>query len=164
MVEVSATPEVRESAKAVVVNPHTMAALVLRLNEKERQERKIDEWHIPGGSRGTEDNPEESFVDAALREVEEETGLKSDQLEYLGELGGDVWDAFYEGKPTHFVAKFLGFVLKDGVSPDNIVIGEESSEWAWVTEADMMNYPALTTQARRFIPQAVALVEARDAR
>lgn len=155
MTETSAVLPTREAAKAVIIDPHTMTALVLRLSEQERQERNIDEWHIPGGSK---DSADESTVETALREVREETGLTSGQLHYLGELGRDEWDALYEGQPTHFLAMFLAFALRDGVSTD-IVIGEESSDSAWVSEADMADYPALTSQARQFIPQAIALTE-----
>ena len=160
MAETPVTLPVRESAKALIVDTSRLTVLILRLNEQEREARGIDEWHIPGGSKEDSDG---SFTDAAVREVQEETGIRSDQLEYLGELGGDEWDAFYEGEPTHFVAKFLAFALKAGVDVD-VVISSESSGSAWITEAEMEDYPALTPQARKFIPEAIALAEGHHGR
>jgi 8-oxo-dGTP pyrophosphatase MutT (NUDIX family) len=157
MTEISTGLPVRGSAKAVIVDPETMAVLVLRLSETERLARGIDEWHIPGGAKN---GPNEPSRDAAYREVQEETGIARDKLEYMGALGVSEWDALYEGVPTHFAAEFLAFVLRESVGVE--IDPEESSAAAWITENEMDDYPGLTPQARTYIPKAIELVRRRN--
>src|SRR5215469_13956837 len=47
------------------------------------QRKRYDDWTLPKGKL----KPGESFADAALREVEEETGCRAELGRYLGALG-----------------------------------------------------------------------------
>ena len=101
--------------------------------------RRIDNpknsWQMPQG--GVEEN--EDFLQAAKRELEEETGVKSVKLikeldgwfkydlpEYLL---GKLWEGKYRGqKQKWFVMKFLGKSSEINVKTKN----PEFFEWKWI--------------------------------
>lgn len=136
----------RQSAKAVLVNPQNNTALILRLNKTERERRGIDEWHMPGGVR---DDPAEDMPQTACREVAEESGLKA---RVIRELGKEEWNAYYEGTPAHFEATIFELeVVCDAANAPQAEVSDEHSESAWISSAELGNYPALTKEARKYI-------------
>ena len=97
-------------------------------------------WQMPQG--GVDQN--ENFLQAAKRELEEETGVKSvkvikeldEWLEYTlpKNLLGKIWKGKYRGqKQKWFIMKFLG---KD----DEINVNTKKPEffdWKWITPSDL---------------------------
>jgi len=95
-------------------------------------------WQMPQG--GIDNN--ESFLQAAKRELEEETGVKSVKLikeldEWLvydlpKELLGKIWKGKYRGqKQKWFIMKFLGENSEINIKTKN----PEFMEWKWVEPA-----------------------------
>ena len=99
-------------------------------------------WQMPQG--GVDQN--EDFLQAARRELEEETGIKSVKLikaldgwlnyDLPQNLLGKLWNGKYRGqKQKWFAFAFLG---KD--SDINIATEEpEFSEWAWKSKDDLLS-------------------------
>tara|TARA_Y100000590_G_C15681122_1_gene999833 strand:- start:719 stop:1195 length:477 start_codon:yes stop_codon:yes gene_type:complete len=95
-------------------------------------------WQMPQG--GIDNN--ENFLQAAKRELEEETGVKSVKLikeldEWLvydlpKELLGKIWKGKYRGqKQKWFIMKFLGENSEINIKTKN----PEFMEWKWVEPA-----------------------------
>src|SRR5689334_3528932 len=124
------------ASKAVVVDPATNTALILRLNEAERTRKGQDEWHLPGGVR---DDPAEALPDTARREIREETGLGDVALIGLVDYGE--WDGYYQGAPSHFLALIFEFEVRGGIAQAKT--SDEHSEHAWVSLDELDIYPAL---------------------
>ena len=99
-------------------------------------------WQMPQG--GVDEN--ENFLQAAKRELEEETGIKSVKLikeldgwfkydlpEYLL---GKIWEGKYRGqKQKWFVMKFLGKHDEINVKTKN----PEFFEWKWIELSQLAN-------------------------
>ena len=97
-------------------------------------------WQMPQGGI----NKNENFLDAAKRELEEETGVKTVKIikelnEWLTyylpeELIGKIWKGKYVGqKQKWFIMKFLG-------KNDEINIKTENPEflnWRWIDSSDL---------------------------
>ena len=114
---------------------------IILLNDKnnvfvgKRIDNPKDSWQMPQG--GVDEN--EDFLQAAKRELEEETGVKSVKLikeldgwfkydlpEYLL---GKLWEGKYRGqKQKWFVMKFLGKSSEINVKTKN----PEFFEWKWI--------------------------------
>ena len=99
-------------------------------------------WQMPQG--GVDQN--ENFLQAAKRELEEETGIKSVKL--IKELDGwfqydlpkyllgKLWKGKYRGqKQKWFVMKFIGKTSEINVNTKN----PEFSEWKWIELANLSN-------------------------
>ena len=95
-------------------------------------------WQMPQG--GIDNN--ESFLQAAKRELEEETGIKTVKLikeldEWLiydlpKELVGKIWKGKYRGqKQKWFIMKFLGENNEINIKTKN----PEFLEWKWIEPA-----------------------------
>lgn len=136
------TKLIKKSGKAVVVDPVTNRALILRLNEAERTQRNCDEWHLPGGAQESGDK---DLAKTAQRETLEETGIATSLIGLVGEVE---WDAYYENVPTHFIASVFELESDNGTS---VRLSGEHSEAAWVSSANLDDYPALTSQSREAI-------------
>jgi 8-oxo-dGTP pyrophosphatase MutT (NUDIX family) len=137
----SETVPLHIAAKAVVVDPVTERALILRLNENERTERGIDEWHLPGGVR---DDPDEPLPKVAQREVAEETGIRN--TKFIGVMHYAEWQARYLGTPSRFLALFFELEV-EGAVPQT-TLSTEHDELAWIGPDDLDKYPALTVESR----------------
>ena len=99
-------------------------------------------WQMPQG--GIELN--ENFLQAAKRELEEETGIKSVKLikeldgwlkydlpEYLL---GKLWEGKYRGqKQKWFVMKFIGKTDEINVKTKN----PEFLDWKWIAPSELLN-------------------------
>ena len=97
-------------------------------------------WQMPQG--GVDKN--EHLLDAAKRELKEETGIKS--IKYLGEMQGwleynlpenllgKIWNGRYRGqKQKWFIMRFIG-------KEDEISIKQkkpEFSDWKWVSSKEL---------------------------
>ena len=83
---------------------------------------KYDDWSLPKGKL----DEGESFEDAALREVEEETGLRCELGEFLGET------SYRDHKDREKLVRFWAMEAGDGeFDPD-----DEVDELRWVSLAD----------------------------
>ncbi|HEV2592483.1 MAG TPA: NUDIX hydrolase [Gaiellaceae bacterium] len=78
---------------------------------------RYDDWSLPKGKL----EPGESWEDAAVREVEEETGVRGELGEYLGETS-------YTGK----VVRWWLMATTQDAAPSNEV---DAVEWATLDEA-----------------------------
>ena len=111
----------------------------------QRLDSKIEAWQMPQGGL----DPGEAPLQGALRELEEETGIRPDLIEILAQakeeltydlpedLIGKVWKEPWRGqRQTWFLARFLG---RDG--DVNLETPEpEFRAWKW---ADPSELPAL---------------------
>ena len=115
---------------------------VILLNDKNKVfvGKRIDNqegkyWQMPQG--GVDEN--ENFLDAAKRELEEETGIKSVKLikelnhwfsyDLPQELLGKIWNGKYRGqKQKWFIMKFLGKIEEINLKTQH----PEFLEWKWV--------------------------------
>ena len=99
-------------------------------------------WQMPQG--GVEDN--ENFLQAAKRELEEETGIKSVKLvkeldgwfEYdlPKNLLGKIWKGKYRGqKQKWFVMKFIGNNEEININTKN----PEFLDWKWIDASELTN-------------------------
>ena len=97
-------------------------------------------WQMPQG--GVEQN--ENFLQAAKRELEEETGIKSVKLikeldgwfkyDLPKPLLGKLWDGKYRGqKQKWFVMKFLGKTSEINVKTKN----PEFLDWKWIKYSEL---------------------------
>ncbi len=121
---------------------------IILLNDKnnvfvgKRIDNPKNSWQMPQG--GVDEN--EDFLQAAKRELEEETGVKSVKLikeldgwfkynlpEYLL---GKLWEGKYRGqKQKWFVMKFLGKSSEINVKTKN----PEFFEWKWIQLSKLPN-------------------------
>ena len=121
---------------------------IILLNDKnnvfvgKRIDNPKNSWQMPQG--GVDEN--EDFLQAAKRELEEETGVKSVKLikeldgwfkydlpEYLL---GKIWEGKYRGqKQKWFVMKFLGKSSEINVKTKN----PEFFEWKWIELSQLAN-------------------------
>jgi len=106
-----------------------------------RIDNPANSWQMPQG--GIEKN--ENFLQAAKRELEEETGIKSIKLikqidkwlEYdlPSNLLGKVWGGKYRGqKQKWFIMKFVGKNEEINIKTKN----PEFMEWKWIRPSDLI--------------------------
>ena len=99
-----------------------------------------DSWQMPQG--GVDQN--ENFMQAARRELEEETGIKSVKLikaldgwlnyDLPENLLGKLWNGKYRGqKQKWFVMKFLGKTDEINVKTKN----PEFFDWKWIKPSEL---------------------------
>jgi 8-oxo-dGTP pyrophosphatase MutT (NUDIX family) len=87
---------------------------------------RYDDWSLPKGKL----DPGESFEDAALREVEEETGLRCELGPYLDEV------TYKDRKERDKLVRYWAMRAGDGdFSPDDEV---DELRWIPLEEADSM--------------------------
>lgn len=147
----SALPTVKEvSAGGVIIKPARVGfdvAIIARYNRGGRLE-----WCLPKG------HPEgqESFEQAALREVEEETGIAGSILTTLGSI--EYWFTV----PTHRVHKTVHHYLLEAVGGELTIEKDpdhEAVDVAWVNLTDLdrtLSFP----NERRIVGIARAVIQA----
>ena len=133
--------------KKVNILPLRTGVGIILLNDKndifvgKRLDNPKDFWQMPQG--GVEKN--ENFLEAAKRELKEETGIKSVQLvkELNGwfsydlpeHLLGKIWKGKYRGqKQKWFVMKFIGKNEEINVKTKN----PEFLEWKWINLSNLL--------------------------
>lgn len=143
--------------------PYRPAVGVMLLNAEnkvfvgQRLDNQLDAWQMPQG--GTD--PGEEPHDAALRELEEETGIDRSLVEVIArasrtldydlpaDLQGKVWRGRYRGqRQTWFLCRFLGTdadVRIDTAEP-------EFRAWKWAEPAEL---PAMIVPFKRELYRAV---------
>ena len=105
-----------------------------------RIDNPINAWQMPQGGVGENEN----LFEAAKRELEEETGVKSIKLikqldkwlEYdlPKHLLGKVWNGKYRGQRQRwFIVKFIGNDNEINVNTKN----PEFSEWKWILPSEL---------------------------
>lgn len=108
-----------------------------------RLDTTADAWQMPQGGIDAGEQP----LDAAFRELWEETGVNSGLVEYVGEtpgwltydlppeLMGKVWKGRYRGQQQRwFLFRFLGQDNQIRIDSDH----PEFSEWRWIDADDMV--------------------------
>jgi 8-oxo-dGTP diphosphatase len=111
------TPEV-EAAGGVVLDSDGRVALVHR--------PRYDDWSLPKGKL----DPDESFEEAAMREVEEETGLRCRLLRELPPV--EYTDS--KGRP-----KRVRYWLMEVEHDPGFVSNDEVDELRWLEPADALS-------------------------
>lgn len=99
-------------------------------------------WTLPGGTMELD----ESLTDCAIREVQEESGLKVCISDILGTYTDpDIRIAYSDGEVRReFTIVYLGQVLETSV-----VIDEESTGYQWISLKDALTLPMAESQKRR---------------
>ena len=104
--------------------------------------QKGNHWQMPQG--GIDEN--ENFLEAAKRELEEETGIKSVKLikeldnwltyDLPENLIGKIWKGKYRGqKQKWFIMKFVGEVSEINIKTKH----PEFLEWKWINPTSLPN-------------------------
>ncbi len=109
----------------------------------QRIDNPVPAWQMPQG--GIDDG--EDHTDAALRELWEETGVKSDKVEILGQtanwvtydlppdLLGKVWKGKYRGqKQKWYLLRYLGQDADITIDTDH----PEFSAWKWIGTEELI--------------------------
>ena len=143
--------------------PYRPAVGVMLLNADnkvfvgQRLDNALDAWQMPQGGIDRGESPDA----AALRELEEETGVVPSLVEVIArasreldydlpaDLAGKVWGGKYRGqRQTWFLCRFLG-------SDDDVHIDTPEPEfraWKWADPADL---PAMIVPFKRDLYAAV---------
>jgi len=128
-----ATLPYRPCVGVMLVNRDGLVFVGQRIDNKEG-----DAWQMPQGGI----DPGEDIEGAALRELEEETGIKADLIQILArskkeyfydlpeELIGKLWGGKYRGqRQTWFVARFLGVEADINIATKH----PEFNAWRWTS-------------------------------
>jgi putative (di)nucleoside polyphosphate hydrolase len=123
----------------------------------QRLDSTLEAWQMPQGGLDEGEDPE----DGALRELEEETGIRRDQVEIIArcpkeltydlpdDLVGKLWKGRWRGQRQHwFLARFLG-------RDEDIDIATENPEfraWKW---ADPDELPAMIVPFKKKLYEEV---------
>jgi len=128
-----ATLPYRPCVGVMLVNRDGLVFVGQRIDNKEG-----DAWQMPQGGI----DPGEDIEGAALRELEEETGVKADLIQILArskkeyfydlpeELIGKLWGGKYRGqRQIWFVARFLGVEADINIATKH----PEFNAWRWTS-------------------------------
>ena len=112
-----------EAATIVVRNPENGKILLMKRADSKKM--MPGRWEFPGGGVEAEETPEE----AALRELEEETGLKA---EISGRGDSAVIDT------EHGELRIFPFLVE--TSSEDIVLSREHTEYTWIRKNELENF------------------------
>lgn len=116
---------VTEMRKLIGTRPFIIAGSTILLKNKKGHilfQFRADtrEWGLPGGAM----EPGESFLEAAERELYEETGLRAEHYEHLGTLSGEhLYFRYPNGDEAYNI---IGVFLATNIDGDPQVNDEES--------------------------------------
>lgn len=155
---VGATHKIPESVLVVI---HTPALDVLLIR---RADTQADFWQSVTGSK---DHPGEPFLDTAVREVWEETGLRCGPAALTGGADGALqdwglenvyeiyprWRARYAPGVTHNTEHLFGLCLPERVAPQ--LSAHEHTHWKWLPwrEAAQACFSPSNAEAILLLPQ-----------
>jgi putative (di)nucleoside polyphosphate hydrolase len=130
--------------------PYRPAAAIMLLNSEDkvfvaqRLDNALDAWQMPQGGLDPGEDPQAG----ALRELEEETGIRPHLVEILAkaptellydlppEMMGKIWGGKYRGQSQHwFVARFLG-------RDEDVDINTAEPEfraWKWADASELVD-------------------------
>jgi len=112
-------------------------------------------WQLPKGSR----EAGESALQTAIREVEEETGLRTEQIEFLHTIDYWYWDT-YQKETAELVHKLVDFYLLHVIGGELNDSSYEVDDVQWFTPEDALN--AMTFGGEKaVVEQALALIRTR---
>jgi len=130
--------------------PYRPAAAIMLLNSEDkvfvaqRIDSAIEAWQMPQGGL----DPDEEPRDGALRELEEETGIKPHLVEILAaapdillydlppELMGKIWGGRYRGQAQHwFLGRFLGTDADVNLETHE----PEFRAWKWANASELVD-------------------------
>ncbi|WP_420861615.1 RNA pyrophosphohydrolase [Algirhabdus cladophorae] len=127
----------RPNVGMVLINQHNQIFAAQRLD------RYMDAWQMPQGGIDPGEDPEV----AALRELEEETGVTSDLVEILGQSDGwlpydlphelvpKLWKGKYRGQEQKwFLFRFLGQDADINIETEH----PEFSKWTWMGKDELL--------------------------
>lgn len=99
-------------------------------------------WTLPGGTMELN----ESLVDCAIREVQEETGLEVEVKDIIGTYTDpNIRIEYSDGE----VRREFTIVYFGTSKSSDIIIDEESSAYAWIPIVDVKKYPMAESQKKR---------------
>ncbi len=111
----------------------------------QRLDYKSDAWQMPQGGIENNENP----LDAAIRELEEETGIKKNKVKLIletknwinydlpNELVPKLWGGKFDGqKQKWFAMKFLGINSDIDINTKC----PEFSTWKWMTKKQLLDH------------------------
>lgn len=130
--------------------PYRPAAAIMLLNAEDkvfvaqRIDSALEAWQMPQGGLDPDEEPEAG----ALRELQEETGIRPELVEILAkapevlfydlpsELVGKIWGGRYRGQAQHwFVARFLG----TDADVDLDTPEPEFRAWKWAEAGELVD-------------------------
>jgi len=130
----------------LVLNPEGRIWIGRRIEAKNDAEGSGDWWQMPQGGIDEGETPRE----AALRELEEETGVGPELVEFLAEteewlrydlpwhLIGKAWKGRYRGqKQRWFAVRFLGDDSEINITPEDHPI--EFDQWRWAHRDELLD-------------------------
>lgn len=133
-----------ETEMPVANSMRPAAAVAIIDNEKILMLKRVDngKWTLPGGTMELN----ESLIDCAIREVREETGLAVQVIDVIGTYTDpDVRIEYSDGEVRReFTIVYYGTAINS-----EVVIDDESSDYAWIPMTDVEGYPMAKSQQKR---------------
>jgi len=138
--------------------PFAAVSIVITQNEKvllmkRAHDPKAGLYSVPGGLVELG----EKFEDSAIREVEEETGLKVELDRLIDVIDNITHDE--QGARFHYV--LIGFLAKPIGHEDKFILSTESLDTRWVSFDELSRYP-LTNTATHFFKKLNILPQESD--
>ncbi len=142
----------RVTARAVLFHEESKSILLFHIDDPNVVEpgkgRKKPFWVTPGGKVEEGENEKQ----ALMRELEEETGLKENQVVFIDKIWSGECDLTWGGKLTHLIDNF--FLVK-ATSKEIGVDGREEKEAAVIKRHKWFSLNELKSSNEFFIPKGL---------